>query len=349
MKKIFQLSILALSVQIGACSWFDSDDTKSSDLVTKYDGVWLAEAYGQGMKIDKGHIQLFDYTTDYCLLEDDDYIDSESEIDAFVEYVDDEHFTLIEGAGTAEFHSPGVEFTKTSNGLMPVSCENGFIPQKGQTDYQRDVERDLDIFFQTFEEYYISFDLTNTDWNSVYDITSAQVDNDTSDQELFEVFYNVISELKDAHVEVESPEFGVASVNNEPVFWEQLLQEFAELNNLSLPIASEHANDANNYITENIELYNAIIDSYAEDEDDIKSYGNGALKWFAVDGVGYLEISTMIDIIGNGEVDDIEGNLDAAEAAIEEALTDLSETDALILDVRMNNGGRDVISMKFPV
>lgn len=346
MKNIFKVSIIALSVQLAACSWFDSDDdSNNSDLVTKYDGVWLAEAYGEGIKIESGTFISFDYTSDYCLVEDKENIDSEADIDEVVTSIDSDHFKLIDGYGTKNFHSPGKEFTKTANGLMPSSCENGFVAQKGASSYQRDVVRDLDIFFQTFAEYYVSFELTDTDWDAIYDAAAAEVDSDTTDVELFDVLYNAIAELKDAHVSITSPDIGVASVNNEPVMWEQLLYEYAEHNELSLPIPAEHGAAANEYIGDNIALYEATIDSYAEDESDIKT--NGVVKWFKNDGIGYLEIGAMVDVAGTGNLEDIEADIAAARNAIESALTDLSDTEALILDVRMNNGGRDVISMAF--
>ncbi|MDO6720931.1 S41 family peptidase [Psychrosphaera sp. 1_MG-2023] len=346
MKDIFKVSIIALSVQLGACSWFDSDDDSSNaDLVTKYDGVWLAEAYGEGIKIGNGIFMTFDYTSDYCLVEDEDTIDSEADIDEVIYSADSEHFKLIAGYGTKDFHSPGKEYTKTANGLMPSSCENGFIAQQGESGYQRDVVRDLDLFFQTFAEYYVSFELTGTDWNAIYNAAAAEVDSDTSDVELFDVLYNAIAALKDSHVSVTSPDIGVASVNNEPVMWEQLLNEYAEQNNLSLPIPAEHSAAVNEYIGDNIELYEAIIETYAEDESDIKT--DGVLKWFKNEGVGYLEIGAMVDVASTGNLEDIEADIAAAKSAIESALTDLSDTDALILDVRMNNGGRDVISMAF--
>ena len=213
----------------------------------------------------------------------------------------------------------------------------------GSTGYEADADRDLAYFYQVFSNYYVSFELTNTDWEEQYQIADAEIDASSSNQALFEVMVNMITPLKDSHVAIVSEELGVASVNNADTFLDTLLAEFADDNGYTLPLDQQQLNAANNYIEQELAKVSEATLQYAESQSDLKEAGNGAIAWFSREGLGYLSIQRMF-----GFADDYENTADDVEAvreAMDSAMEELANTDGLIIDLRLNNGGRDAVSM----
>lgn len=331
-------AVLGLSLILSGCNWWSSS---SNEKESKYDGVWLAPEYGQGMEIKSGKLTSFDYTSDFCL-KDDVVSVTEGEIDESVILDSSElSFELIVSNGTKQFHSPGEIYTKVDG--LPDSCINGFEEVVGQSGYDRSPEKDVAIFFQTFAEYYVDLSLSTQDWSEVEQTISGNVDDSTSDAELFELLYNAITVLKDSHVFISSDNIGLASVNNSPVFYELMLNRFIVENEISLPIPADLIESWSDYLEQAYQLHYDAIHSYAESEQSITSRNEGAFTWFKNQGVGYLEISRMYNY-NNGE-DKVEEDLDTLSSRMSEIIEDLKDTDALILDLRFNNGGRDVNSM----
>jgi C-terminal processing protease CtpA/Prc len=153
----------------------------------------------------------------------------------------------------------------------------------------------------------------------------------------------MITPLADAHVQITSDTLGTASVDGKPTLVERLINEYAESHGLSLPLPVAHLEGVNNYIGEQLSLYQTIILSYADDADQIHSAANDQLIWFMVDNIAYLQIGGM-----SGFSEDEEDNaaeLATLEAGLDRVMEDIQFSDGLIIDVRGNNGGHDFLSM----
>lgn len=347
MKPIYQLVIPAVMLTLLGCSDDDKEssvvDTSGTVIETKFDGIWLSEPYGKGLKISNGSIEAFDYTTNFCLLDFSTGFDTESQLNDFLSMSSQQsEIYLFSDYGTSEFHAPTPPYVKYSQ--LPASCSNGYEKKVGENGYSRDPMKNVKIFFESFKEYYLDFGLSNTDWNAVYESAISGVDATTSDEELFEIFYQAILNLNDTHVSISSGSIGTASINNKPVFWEVLLEEFMLLNNLGSTLPVELTQAANEYIDDSVNAFKQITASYAEEQSSITTFGDDALMWFQSSNIGYLAINKMAGLSPDL---DLEGEIGQANTGINKALGELADTDALIVDVRFNNGGFDAVSMMY--
>jgi hypothetical protein len=66
----------------------------------------------------------------------------------------------------------------------------------------RDPEKTFEFLWKIFHERYPFFELRNVDWGKQYDAYRPKVTNKTSDDELFDIFRQMLSPLNDGHVEL---------------------------------------------------------------------------------------------------------------------------------------------------
>ena len=62
--------------------------------------------------------------------------------------------------------------------------------------------KNFEFLWKTFHERYPFFELRNVDWKQQFEIYRAKVTNQTNDDELFEIFCDMLSPLNDGHVEL---------------------------------------------------------------------------------------------------------------------------------------------------
>jgi len=92
----------------------------------------------------------------------------------------------------------------------------------------RDPELNFDKLWETFQTRYPFFDLRNVDWNKQYDIYRPKVNKLTTDDELFDIFCEMLDPLNDGHIELKGktgPDRKKRYFNPEPV--PRFRQEFS--------------------------------------------------------------------------------------------------------------------------
>ena len=86
-----------------------------------------------------------------------------------------------------------------------ISCES-FMGSR--FDAPRDTvtnEEVFDHFWQEFSDYYPYFQHKNVNWNQFYEIYRPSVDSVNSQEDLFDLLEQMIYQLKDGHIVLESP------------------------------------------------------------------------------------------------------------------------------------------------
>jgi C-terminal processing protease CtpA/Prc len=131
-------------------------------------------------------------------------------------------------------------------------------------------------------------------------------------------------------------------VLNKPVYADRLFSEWLEQESVTPPLSTSQVAAANSYIGAQLELERAITLSYTGNSAIVQSAASDLLTWYAVDDIGYLAIDAML---GFGDVEDNDDELAALESALDRAMNDLRDTQALIVDVRRNGGGKDFLSL----
>ena len=74
----------------------------------------------------------------------------------------------------------------------------------GTTMIIRDPEENFEELWETFHHRYPFFELRKVDWRKQYDIHRPKVTSKTSDDELFDIFCQMLDPLDDGHVELKT-------------------------------------------------------------------------------------------------------------------------------------------------
>ena len=344
--KFKPLAVLTLGAMLSACSGggggtssnSGGGNSGSSAIASTYQGLWIAEGYGKVLDIGSNSLRLLDYTTDFCVaFLSASGVDTD-DIEDFYRLAGD---SLEEygGTGTESFSAPGVVFAPTE--ALPPSCEDGVTPAQGDSGYERDAARDLQLFAQILEEYAIYPELRGIPAADLYAAQASMISANSSDEALLEALYQIAEPLADIHLTVES-DLGVIKVLNKPSLPYVLANEWLDDAGLSLPVSNAQAAEMNAYIEAQIARDREVTLSYAPGPGAIHQAANDQITWFENQGLGYLAIDAMI---GFGDPEDNGDDLAALEAALDDALEDLQDVQALIVDVRRNGGGKDFLSL----
>lgn len=183
--------------------------------------------------------------------------------------------------------------------ILFSSCEKLIL---GEAEENTPVNN-FEILWTDFDQHYGLFEARGWDWDSIYTVYRPQVTNQSSDQELWEVFANMISYLDDSHTSIYKPNADYFASGSEED--DRVRDEFS----LDL-LRSKYL--------ENVEELDLT------DYDD-EAYLIGKIK---EKNIGYI-------YLGGIDADD--------DNFMDEVLTKIGHHDAIILDLRNNTGGFDEI------
>lgn len=188
---------------------------------------------------------------------------------------------------------------------LPDQCNDSVSPSGSDPEYN------YEVFAATYDELYAAFEERGVNWSEQRSAYDGRVNAATTDDELFDIFSQMIAPLGDAHTTIsnESRFFGSGSTPQTQAYFQR---------------AQGSETDT-------------IIRSYLEGARFSSS--GGALNYGMLGGgVGYIEARTF-GITAGG--DDTGSRLQAYAAEIDRILTFFAdqETSRLVLDVRRNEGG----------
>lgn len=350
------LGILTLAVT--ACGSDNNESGKATNagnnIAAEYQGVWQAPAYGKVFKIEGSKVSSYSYTSSYCLLDDENTGVSTADIEQNIRLTEhSDKFELFAGYGSEDFSVPGQIYNKVNT--LPESCRNNLLKTMGDSGYQQNYEQDLALFHEFFRDYYFDFETKNIDIDVLYQTASQQLSSITTELELLTIMAEMVAPLADTHIQIISPDQDdFYTTTNKQVLPQQLVAEFAQFNGLPFPIPAEMIsqdmiNELNDYIEQMYDLQWSIIADYAPTPNHIKTAANGLIRWFEYQNIGYLYIGAMTGYADESEdlsdSENAQNALDNLNNALNLALSDLSHTQGLIVDVRTNNGGNDFISL----
>ncbi len=356
-------SISSYSIASSSVSSFSSSSLSSSGISNSpYIGYWYAPAYGRVLSVNAESeflsAKTYNVTENSCVRQD--LVTGLSKEDVEQAYTYSNNSLLMSNGD----YLPGIEYQKLEQ--LPDVCKNNLQLLKTDSGYTFNARNDFDIFWNTFNELYVNFDLRGLDWGKVYQEGIESVDSITNEQELFEHLSALIAPLGDRHaVLIQAPltqnfeESVMAALakDDTPIFWEsrqltlykKLFNEYIQALELDRELTDAQLAAAENYIGESYDQITDIIFSHANESSDIKIRAAGEIAWFTTkDNLGYLFIGSMSDYgEGQSPLSSADSDIAIAEATINEALNDLKDTQGLIIDVRFNDGGRDQVALNF--
>lgn len=316
--KLGKYAIVALisGVSLVGCSGEDQDSASAlpSEMVDTLQGHWEKRGYGKAITIDGYTITSYDFTTESCFLTDIDAVDDFEGLE-----LTDENtaFTLTEVAASFSEKYYRLE-------SLPGPCSTQV------SDTPADIYNHV---WHTFNEYYAFFDERNVNWLTQLDATRDDVRMDMSSDELFDVLSTLIEPIDDQHVSLATPTRSY-DPGQPKGFLVKLQEEFD---------AQTEVADLESYVARELALWESNLESnYLDNEYDS---AGGPLEniftWGTIgDDVGYLRIDLMILNFEQG----IASQVEQVELILDTALQALADTQALVVDVRMNPGGTDAVS-----
>jgi len=303
----------------------------------RYQGIWIAEAYGRVLDISDNSLRILDYTSAFCLLRVNESGVTTADIEMLLR-VRDGQLEEFGSNGTADFGAPAERYAPTDT--LPPSCREGVTSVAGDKDYQRDASRDFALYAQLLDEYSIYPALRHVDIGALYSEQASQLTATSSDEALLEALYTLTVPLADAHTTVSS-HLGAIQVLNKPTLEQRLAQEYLAREAITPPLSDDQLQAVNAYIGEELARDRQVTLSYAGDA-VVQRDAAQLVTWFSHDALGYLAIDAMT---GFATEDDNAAQLSALEATLDRALKDLQDVEALIIDLRRNGGGQDFLSL----
>ncbi len=191
--------------------------------------------------------------------------------------------------------------------------------------------------WHTFNDYYAFFDERGIDWNNQYEQFRPAVTDDMGNDELQEVLDRLLRPINDGHVRLitDSEEFHFAKMDSV----EKYIRE-------TFSTQSEYK-DIQEYVDSLGQQWKDKVLGYFDSSIGGSAGGSSGenIYWAtSTDNVGYLFIGTMQDLTSTQSGLDSE-ILEAVNRIMTDVLSDLCNTDALIIDVRFNGGGFDAVSL----
>lgn len=329
------LSAGLLSVLMVGCK---SGDVKEIVKDATINDIWHSSAYGLTASLKNDNIELYQTTSDYCQKWDldisyQDFVDSSSMSN------DLKSIEVTFG----DIKQPGITMLRQKS--LPASCGNGVLSQVGDSNYQLNAQQELDIFWQTFNQYYAFFHLEDVDWAALYSEADQVVDDSTTEEELFSVLAAMVEPLQDFHVSLENEKLNENfSVNRKSDLSDIALEEFIEIFNITEPYTQEDADAFVEYYLEQLVLVNQIIVGFFNSEDDLNTNDSETMLWGVLpENIGYLLLTTMEAEELGLKSHSVKQNMLLIRSDLNQVFSDFSNVDGVIIDVRTNGGGDDFV------
>lgn len=255
-------------------------------------GIWRSQGYGWIWAIDGEKITRYDAGDGYCIAHPDDEDDDKAGP------ISSPSLSADKDTLSLKRSDPDYIYTFDRLAELPEECSE--TPDT-------DAETVFETAVKMFDEHFMFFKERKTDWPKLVESLREDVDEDTSEAELFVILEDLVMPIGDSHIGIQGT-----------------VEEEADSIEVSNPKPREQPAGAPVVPGSwNTNAVDAIMGASLQT--------SGEISWGLLrDDIGYLRVRTMTYM----EPDDLENALDDAMTAFEGAR-------AVIVDVSMNRGGDD--------
>ncbi|PKV48451.1 peptidase S41-like protein [Aquimarina sp. MAR_2010_214] len=301
---------LFLSVILFMACQSDDDQPQPEKTIN---GFWLAEDKGYLIEITDKKKVLYGVNSVGCTIIEDNFVPEES-FGVSLNLVSPDK--LI---GVPELSASNIEFNRLSN-------QNEFcLPD--QIANTKDPKVNFDHFWNIFNDYYAFFETRNVDW-SQYKNLREQV----TSENFYETLEELVFLLKDGHVAIDDEANNVAIDAGSPSL-------ISRLNSgLSGDLIIESQEDYNMLYSQKLQT---IVSKYLNNKVEVDE--NGKIAWGLIGSdIAYINILGM-----EGYASTAKNELETLNSVLDKIMNDLkkSAVSKLIIDVRFNGGGYDMVSV----
>lgn len=310
-------SLLLTSILLVACS---DDDSDSLPLNTRNElqGVWERSGYGLFLQVDNDQLSVYEATRVTCHLSDSgaaaDFIEAFPEV-----HVDEDLLQLADSALDMPMLFDRVD-------ALPVVCDEPIGDSAPEL---------FDHVWHSFNDYYAFFNEREVDWLAQYDLWRPTISEQSTDEELAEALIGLVSPIDDTHINLFFDDEGEYNPAGQKGFVQDLIDEFESQD--SVPDEATYIGNVLGQWQEDLQA-NYLGGNFSTTNDNHA----GLMEWGVLgDSVGYLSITQLFtDFESSGEQ-----QIAVFDSVLDVALTELADTSALIIDVRLTPGGRDAVAL----
>ncbi len=276
-------------------------------------GIWLAKGYGFVFDVKDNEVAVYNVTESFAWKQDWDY---------------DLFFKPGETREQAK-----VTFHALEPGYNLVRLEQ--LPEQLVRDRQWTPTQVFEAFVDVFDKHYPFFETRNFNWKERVDQIRPTIKDDMSEVKLFESLEALLQGLEDGHVylsaEIDGEEYSVSSDKMNTI--KRIRESFQPSN--SFP-------EASGYIQDWLSRFKtSVVEETLRGEAVVAA--NEQIIWGRTDDqVGYIAIFGM----GGYSYGNNDSQLKELHKVLDEAINELADTDAMIIDVSFNGGGSDFFSME---
>lgn len=301
---------------LGGCSDADKEPTESaSDFVESeaFQGIFRQHGYARVVEVEGDTLRTYDVTSVSCVPSGEMSL---SEVQAEFERIEStgEGFSLYETGAFTRY-----EFERID--ALPGEC----------SDQSTDPVASFDALYHLFEENYAFFEERNIDWEGSKAL-GEELSASSSGEELMAVFEEMLTPFSDGHVYVFDIENGAGFLGGSlGELWESWASEYE-----GNPVGENPADPRGTFVTD---MKDYVL------SDVLKGGGKSAvfdmLHFGMLDeNIGYLDVHQMSTFEVDLSIPEATGEI---RAAMKEVMADLSSAEAIIVDVRFNQGGYDTV------
>jgi len=332
---------LSFTVSVTDDKGASSSDTINIDIIGPLVGSWSREGYHQYIEVNVEQVSLLEYTPNtndltsgWCYFSDEVATDDLQKF-APISFSEDYQAMTLDPLYFGD--DDGRRYYKKLNQL-PEICKSGGMLTSDDPNFMGDAMDDFQLFWHAFQTHYPFFELRNKDWQKEYDQHVGLVNSNTSVDELAEVFTSMLNNISDGHIGIylDDDYIDINTGWMEDGVFERLKTQFEQQKYENNGIANFW-----NYYWHRIEIQNNIVtEKYVDIELSIELAKESSIAWGKLtpagqENIGYLKVGSFST--------DSQHDYDFYINTIDSIMASLQETDALIIDLRLNSGGNEVI------
>lgn len=310
--------ILSISLLLISC---DGDAAKKTNHEDIY-GIWERVGYGDIFVINKDSADYYQYTRKTCIRE-------KSLNGTYLDKVTQNISMAANPRPSAGFKT---YFTRLNQ--LPANCQAGQLITKATPTQQ------FEHLWHNFNDYYAFFSQRGVDWQQQYTTYRPLVNDAMSQEALFRVLVNMLTPIHDSHVflSTHDNDFSPEQPSNTLV---ALQQAFKQQSGTSKFWA---------FFEAQLENIQQVQNAYLRDIKRDGGPNDDVALWGTINGnngnIGYIRLNSMAEISDEVDFHDTESqDLVAIENIMSQMVNDLQGVKALVIDVRLNGGGYDTVSL----
>ncbi|ESP91261.1 S41 family peptidase [Pseudoalteromonas luteoviolacea] len=321
----YKLLIAASCLILSGCQ--DNQDHRSD--LQRSAGIWHKPAYGEALHITMSRVLRYQYNS-YGCIQTSEMTHQEANRHLEVKKAHSAERLRLNHKGQVY----PIDYRQIT--AIPTQCDNPISTSGTVSPIMV-----FDYFWHAFNDYYAFFSIRNLDWQTQYDLYRPLVTESMTEQALFDVLSKMIAPLQDMHASISSPQQEYFSSKPVPLL-NAVRQKMANLSYLG--------EDHDMYSI--FERYQSQLQSISQHyitPDSLKTVPEDSQTATAIwgktaDNIGILVLNNM-DSYSETQTANESQQLLAAHKMMSRVMSDLGDTDAMILDIRHNTGGDDAISL----